>query len=131
MSEKIAQQWLDDAVNTANAHDLTAHMNLISKQVALKGMPGFDTIGYADWFAQCEHEFADGVLQSVSYRGLKMLAETETQIMFKTFETVVATDGKINAQGIEVLIELENDGVWRLIQERVLSAAESAHDGLL
>ena len=42
-----------------------------------------------------------------------------------------ANDGTVNAQGIEVLLEKESDGKWRLIQERILSVAESRHDGIL
>ena len=131
MSQEIAQQWLDDSAQTATANDLTAHMNLISKRVALTGVPGFDSIGYDDWYAQCEHEFTNRLLKSVSYKGLKLIVDSDSRIMFKTYETVIGTDNQINAQGIEVLIEKEADGVWRLTQERVLSAQESAHDQLV
>ena len=131
MSQEIAQQWLDDSAQTATAYDLTAHMNLISKRVVLSGVPGFDSIGYDDWFAQCEHEFTNRLLKSVSYKGLKLIVDSDSRIMFKTYETVIGTDNQINAQGIEVLIEKEADGVWRLTQERVLSAQESAHDQLV
>ena len=131
MSEEIAKLWLDEAAKTANAHDLSGHMDLISKRVVLTGVPGFDSIGYDDWFAQCEHEFSNRLLKSVDYNGFKMVVDGETRIMFKSYETVQASDGQVNAQGIEVLIEKEDDGVWRLTQERVLSAQESAHDGLV
>lgn len=131
MSQEIAQQWLDDTAKTANANDLTAHMNLISKRVSLTGVPGFDNIGYEEWFAQCEHEFSNKLLKSVSYKGLKMIVDTDKRIMFKTYETVVGAENETNAQGIEVLIEHEEDGVWRLTQERVLSAEESVHDKLI
>ena len=131
MSEKIAQQWLNDVAASANALELEQHMNLISKRVALTGVPGFDTIGYDDWHAQCAHEFKQGLLKSVDYRGLKMIVDGDTRIMFKPWETVIGKDNETRAQGIEVLIEKENDGVWRLTQERVLSDEESAHDGLV
>lgn len=131
MSQQIAQQWLDDAAATANAHDLSAHMNLISKRIVLTGVPGFESIGYDDWFAQCQHEFTNGLLKSVDYKGLKIIVDTDSRIMFKTWETVVGVDGETNAQGIEALIEKEDDGVWRLTQERVLSGEESAHDKLV
>ena len=60
-----------------------------------------------------------------------MRISTDTNIMFKTYETVEATDGSINAQGIEVIIEKEEDGQWRAIQERVLSDDETEFDQLL
>ncbi len=51
--------------------------------------------------------------------------------MFKTYETITGTDCTVNAQGIEVLLELEDDGKWRATQERILPPDEVEHDGLL
>ncbi len=131
MSEHIAQQWLDAAATTTNAKNFTAHMDLISKRVNLVGVPGFENIGYDAWAAQCKHEFEQRILKSVRYDGLKLVAATATRVLFKTFETVEGNDGTINAQGIEVLLEKEDDGQWRLVQERVLPADEAEHDRLL
>lgn len=131
MTKQIAQQWLDQSAGTANALNLAAHMNLISKRVVLTGVPGFEKIGYDDWHAQCEHEFSNKVLKRVHYQGLKLIVETDSRVMFKTYETVEGVDGTINAQGVEMLLEKEADGVWRLIQERVLPAEETAHDKLI
>lgn len=131
MSNDIALNWMKTASDTVARHDYTGHMNLISKRVNLLGVPGFESIGYDDWAAQCLHEFDNHIIKSVLYEGLKLRAETDASIMFKTFETVEATDGTINAQGIEVVLEKEDDGVWRLVQERVLPPEETAHDGLI
>jgi len=67
----------------------------------------------------------------VKYDGFKLISTTSSHIMLKTFETVEANEGTINVQGIELLLEKEDDGQWRLIQERILPADESMHDGLL
>jgi len=131
MSQTIAEQWLLDAVRTANAKDHAAHMDLISKRISLQGVPGFESIGYEDWSRQTQHEFENNLLKSVRYDGFKLVAETATRIMFKTFETVVATDGTVNAQGVEMLLDKEEDGKWRLVQERILPPDESAHDQLV
>jgi hypothetical protein len=131
MSEDIAKQWLADAATTANNKNYSAHMDLISKRVSLTGVPGFESIGYDDWAAQCRHEFENNVLKSVRYDGLKLAASTDSQVMFKTYETVEATDGTVNAQGIEVLLEKEDDERWRLVQERVLADDETAFSKLL
>lgn len=130
MSEEIAKQWLEKAITTAANKDHAAHMNLISKKVTLRGVPGYENIGYDDWAAQTLHEFQDNVLKSISYKGFKPLIITLTHIMFKTFEIVEANDGKINAQGIEILLEKEDDAEWRLVQERILPEDEAKHDGL-
>jgi hypothetical protein len=127
----IAQQWLDDSAQTATNKQFEEHFNLISKKVRVTGVQGYDSVSYDDWARQSEQEFKDNVLKSVTYQGLKLLATNETQIMFKTVETVLANDGKRSAHGVEVLLTQEEDGVWRVTQERVLTDAESVHDGLM
>jgi hypothetical protein len=130
MSEAIAKQWLQDAADTANNKDHAAHMNLISRKVSLQGIPGYENISYDDWAAQTRHEFEDNLVKSVNYNGFKLVTATDSHIMFKTVETVNGTDGTVNAQGVEMLLEKEQDGQWRLVQERILPADEMAHDGL-
>lgn len=123
-----AQQFLDQMAETANTLDLAAHMNLISKDVSVFGVPGFDVIGYDDWFNQCKHEFENKLLKQVSYKGLNVLAETPEKIMFKSLETVEGKDGTVNTSGIEFIIQKEEDGVWRVSQERVLPDDELEND---
>lgn len=128
MESKIAAEWLQNFARTANEHDFAAHMNLISRKVQLFGVPGFDVIGYDDWSRQCEHEFAERVLQRVAYEGLDVVTMTPLKIMFKTFERVEANDGTVNASGVEMLIQKELDDTWRLVQERVLPDEEVEFD---
>ena len=127
----IAQEWLDASAFTATNHQFDEHFNLISKKVRVTGVQGFESIGYNDWAKQSEQEFKDGTLKSVSYNGLKVLATNEKQIMFKTVESITANDGTNKAHGVEILLEAEEGGIWRVIQERVLSDKESQHDGLM
>jgi len=131
MSKQIAEQWLKEIAETANAKDFAGHMALISRRISLHGVPGFETIGYDDWARQCQHEFENNILKSVQYEGFKLVAATEKAVMFKTFETVEGTDGMVNAQGVEILLEQEDDGKWRMVQQRILPDDETAHDKLL
>lgn len=130
MSEEIIKQWLTELVQTAEEKNHVAHMNLISQKVVLTGVPGFETIGFQQWSDQCKHEFEHDLLQSIGYAGVKIVAETELRIMFKTYETVEGVDGTVNSHGIEVLIEKEEDGQWRVVQERILDEGETRHAGL-
>ncbi len=102
-----AQQFLDQMAQTANALDLDAHMNLISRDVSVFGVPGFEVIGYDDWFKQCQHEFENKLLKQVSYKGLNELAETPDRIMFKSLETIEGSDGTVNTSGVEFIIHKE------------------------
>jgi hypothetical protein len=123
-----AQEFLNQMAETANTLDLDADMNLISKDVSVFGVPGFDVIWYDDWFNQCKHEFENRLLKQVSYKGLNVLSETPEKIMFKSLETVKGEDGTVNTSGIEFIIQKEEDGVWRVSQERMLPDYELEND---
>ena len=125
MSESTVKTWLANIVKTASEGDHKSHMDLISKKINLVGVPGFESIGYEYWSNQCLHDFNDKLIAEIQYQGLKMRAETEDRIMFTTHETVLASDGTKNQQGIECLLEKEDDGYWRLAQQRVLGEDET------
>ena len=127
----LAQEWMNASAKTATARDFDAHFNLISKKVRVTGVPGFESISYDDWARASEQDFKDGVIESVTYDGLKLSANNETQIMFKTLEIIQVKNEGTKRQGVEVLIELEEDGVWRVIQERVMTGDETKHVGLI
>lgn len=129
--QAIAQQWMDASALTASNNDFEGHFDLISPKVQVTGVPGFESISYDDWARAAEKDFKEGTLQGVSYEGLKMNAHNETQIMFKTLETIFVNDGTKKTQGVEILLELEEDGVWRVIQERVMTGNEIRHVGLI
>ena len=121
-------EFLAVMAETANKLDLDAHMNLISKQVSVYGVPDFEVITYDDWFNQCKYEFENKLLKKVSYQGLNILAQTPDRVMFKSLETVEGSDGSINTNGIEFIIQKEEDGQWRVGQERFLPADELESD---
>jgi len=127
---QIAKSWMDNIVKTAAKRQYQQHMELISKKVNITGIPDFENIGYDDWAKQCKHEFDNNIIKSISYQGFKLQAHTDSRIMFKTYEAVEATDGSISAQGIEVLLENEQN-IWRVVQERILPPDEVKHDKLL
>lgn len=131
MSKEIAETWLKEFVDTANAKNLSDHMALISRRISLHGVPGFETIAYDDWYRQCEHEFENNLLKSVQYEGFKLVTETSKAIMFKTFETVEGTDGIANAHGVEILLEQEDDGQWRMVKQRIMPDDETIREQLL
>ncbi|MEE9321266.1 MAG: nuclear transport factor 2 family protein [Granulosicoccus sp.] len=129
--EVIAQAWLDASALTATNKDFEAHFNLISKKARITGVSGYESISYDDWARQSEQEFKNNVLEKVTYDGLKMSANNDTKIMFKTMESVFANDGTQKVHGVEIVLEKEEDGIWRVIQERVMTHAECQHVGLI
>ena len=128
MESKIARDWLEALARTANVKDYEAHIDLISKEVKVYGVPDFELIDYNDWAKQCEHEFGLGLLHRVSYEGLKVRTMTPGNVMFKVKETIEGSDGTVTSHGVEIVIRKESDGKWRVLQERILSSEEFEFD---
>lgn len=120
MNRDFAEQFLSRFAESAVMGDHKAHMAMISKKVQLYGVPGFETIGYEDWSRQCEDDFSRGLIKSIGYFGLEMKKETDTLICVETHETLEAYDGTVNSDWLEIFIEREDDGEWRIVQERIL-----------
>jgi hypothetical protein len=119
-----AEEFLSEMAQTANTHNLEAHMNLISKDVKVHGFPEFDLITYDDWFNQCKQEFENMLIVNVSYKDLHTLSETIDEIRFIAVETVEARDRQVNINCIEFIIRKESDEQWRVVHERIISAAD-------
>lgn len=122
------EEFLSEMAQTANSHNLEAHMNLISKEVKVYGFPEFELITYDDWFNQCKQEFENSLLVKVSYKDFHTLSETTDEIRFIAVETVYARDGQTNINCIEFTIRKENDGQWRVVIERIISPTDLDDD---
>lgn len=130
MSNPVVDSWLGQFVATAVARDLEGHMAMISPQVMVFGVPGFDTLGYEDWYRQCEHEFPQGLITDLEYSRIKVRTTSEQDILFKSLETTRTSDGGRLAQAVEMLLQHEDDD-WKLKQLRILPEDEARHDGLI
>ncbi len=122
------EKFLSEMAETANSHNLEAHMNLISKDVKVYGFPEFELITYDDWFNQCKQEFENMLLVKVSYQDLHTLSETTDEIRFIAVETVYARDGQTNFNCIEFTVRKEDDGQWRVVLERIISPSDLDDD---
>lgn len=119
-AQQIAERWLTQVAESAGESDLERHMGMISKRVSVVGVPGFENVDYATWYAQCQHQFENNMLRSIAYKGFNLISASASQINFTVYETVVGTDGTLNEQIVEMQLQREEDDVWRLIKERVL-----------
>jgi hypothetical protein len=126
---KIVEDWLERFVSTALAGDLAAHMAMISPEVLVFGVPGFDTLDFDDWYRQCAHEFPQRLLNDIAYSAPDIRTASDDRVLFKSLETTRTTDGTISRQGVEMLLGRDDD-TWQLQQMRLLSDDEARHDGL-
>ena len=130
MTHPVVTSWLDAFIRTALARDLAGHMAMISPEVLVFGVPGFETLDYQDWYRQCEHEFPQGLIADLGYSQVIVRSADDNRILFKCLETTRTSDGKELRQGVEML--LQRDGAaWMLKQLRLLPEDEARHDGLL
>lgn len=130
MSNPVVDSWLERFVATALARDLEGHMAMISPQVMVFGVPGFESLGYDDWYKQCEHEFPQGPITGLEYSQPKLRTAGERDILFKSLETTRTSDGGTLVQAVEMLLQLDGES-WKLKQLRMLPEDEALHDGLL
>lgn len=129
-AEELINAWMYTCCETIKRYDHKAHMDLISEQVQVFGIPGYELIGYKDWFAQCEHEFEEKLITSAHYRGTQLKLHNESNITFNTIETILGKDGSKKEHGIEITLTKEQDGQWRVIQERLFTKQEAIAEGL-
>ena len=127
----IIRKWMANSSETLSNYDVKGHLALISKEVKVYGVPEHEVIAYNDWAAQVEHEFNNKLIQTVEFRGDHIRVEKSGDIIFTTLEVITASDGQVINNALEVVLKKENDGVWRVIQERILDEAESRHLGLI
>jgi ketosteroid isomerase-like protein len=129
-AQDIIHDWMNSIAGTLINYDVTGHMALISKDVRVLGVPDLGTIDYKDWAAQVAHEFDQKLIQTIEYRGDHLRAESPINIMFVTRETLTASDGTVVNNNLEVVLRKEDDGAWRVVQERFLDDGEARHFGL-
>jgi len=130
MTQSTVTAWLERFVATALGRDLAGHMAMISPEVLVFGVPGFDTLDYDDWYRQCEHEFPQGLLTGLEYSAVNIRTASDDRILFKALESTTTADGGCRRQGVELLLQRDGDH-WRLKQLRLLPQDEARHDGLL
>ncbi|MCG6966287.1 MAG: nuclear transport factor 2 family protein [Chromatiaceae bacterium] len=132
MTQAIVDTWLARFVNSALAHDLDAHMAMIAPDVLVFGVPGFETLEFADWYRQCEHEFPQGLLTGLTYDRLKIRTAAQDHVLFKALETSRTRDGNSTRQAVEMLIRHDaGSATWKLKQMRLLPEDEARRDGLI
>ncbi len=126
----VIEEWMKRCCITMKQYDHEAHMNLISKNVKVFGIEGHDEITYDDWFVQCEKEFKDELIKDVSYDGLHIKKVENTKIVFSTIEIIETKEDTTVKHGVDISLLLEDDGQWRVIEERLLDDVDARKEGL-
>jgi hypothetical protein len=117
-AEIIVHAWLKDLTRSAAHHDLPAHMQLVSRQVRVVGIPNAGSIDYDGWRLRRFNEFNGKLLQSLNYQLREIINTRDEQIVFSVQETMRASNGKSIVADKDVILQKEKDGRWRVRYER-------------
>ena len=119
MSEVDIKKWLSNVSETVSSKDLNRHMDLISENVVVYGMPGGVPLSYADWRGRRKHEFKLGLLKSVGYNNLRIKNIGLRRLTFNIDEVMDATNGDLVIINKDVILEQEQDKQWRSVEESI------------
>jgi hypothetical protein len=119
MSELDIKKWLSNITETIKSKDLKKHMELVSKDVVIYGLPNGKTLNYADWKKRRKNEFKHDLINSIKYDKLSVKNFGLRRLTFKIEEI---TDGANNALLVvnkEIILEQEDDNQWRVVEETI------------
>ena len=119
MSELDIRKWLSNVTETVNAKDLNKHMDLISENVVIYGMPSGNTLNYADWYNRRRTEFQRNLLKSVAYNKLQIRNIGLRRLIFDIEEIMEGSNGDMAIINKTVILEQDVDYAWRVVEETI------------
>ena len=117
--EQTMLAWCLGMTESVKKRDLAAHMAHISRRVRVYGIPGKESIGFRAWEARRKYEFDNEDLLTLNYQQNRLISSTQRRLRFNTSETTVAKSGKMLQLNKNIILEIESDGVWRVVEETV------------
>lgn len=120
-TNRIIKQWLNDLAFSVATWNLGAHMDLVSENVKVLGIPGIDAIDYAGWLKRRRNEFNKKLLHSLLHRDVTLLQQRPRLITFSVKEQMRDHSKQCIEVEKEITLHQEEDGVWRVIRELILS----------
>jgi hypothetical protein len=119
MSELDIRKWLSNVSESVSDKDIKRHMDLVSENVAIYGMPSGNTLSYADWYSRRKSEFKRNILKSLTYNNLKIKTIGLRRLIFDIEEVMEGTNGDIAIINKQVILEQDSDEAWRVVEETV------------
>ena len=119
IAEHTIMAWCMGMSDSIKNADLEQHMEYVSRRVKLYGNPSKEVIEYRDWKARRKYEFENGDILALNYQNVRLISSTLRRIRFTTTETTVVKNGKMLVLNKNIILEREDDGIWRVVEERV------------
>lgn len=118
-AEHTITAWCMGVSDSIKRADLDTHMGYVSRKIKVYGVPNKQMIGYRDWKTRRQYEFTNGEILSLNYQKVRIISCTQRRIRFSTNETILGKNGKMLCLTKNILLELEDDSVWRVVEENV------------
>ena len=119
MSELDIRKWLSNVSESVKDRDLERHMDLVSEEVVIYGMPSGKTLNYADWYARRKSEFSRGILKSLAYNKLKIKTIGLRRLIFDIEEVMEGVNGDLAIINKQIILEQDLDQAWRVVEETI------------
>ncbi len=119
MSELDIRKWLSTLSESVQERDLEKHMALISKNIAVYGMPNGQVLNYNDWQSRRKNEFERGILKNLSYDKLQVKTFGLRRLIFEVEEIMDASNGDMAIINKQIILEQEDDNQWRAVEETI------------
>ena len=119
LAEQTVRSWFMSMSGSVQSRDIEQHMQHVSKKISVYGMPSKGVISYKEWKSRRHFEFKNDELLALNYQGIRIISCSNKRITFNTSETMVGKDGKMVILDKNIIIENEDDGAWRVVEENV------------
>lgn len=119
MSELDIRKWLSNITETVSSKDLNQHMDLVSENVVIYGMPSGNTLNYADWYNRRRTEFQRNLLKSLVYNKLQIRNIGLRRLIFDIEEIMEGSNGDMAIINKTVILEQDVDYAWRVVEETI------------
>ena len=116
---RIVETWTFQIAETIKQRDINAHMQLVSADVQVYGMPSKAVIRYDEWRERRQVEFKTGEVQSVSYVIERIISSMPRRITFSARENLLNNKRKVIIIDKTIILEKEDDNVWRVVEQTI------------
>ncbi len=117
--QRIVETWTHQIAETIKQRDIDAHMQLVSSEVQVFGMPSKAVIFYDEWRERRKLELKTGELLSINYTIQKIITSMPRRITFSARENLLNNKRKVIILDKMIVLEKEEDDVWRVIEETI------------
>ncbi len=117
--QRIVETWTHQIAETIKRRDIDAHMQLVSSEVQVFGMPSKAVIYYDEWRERRKLELKTGELLSINYTIQKIITSMPRRITFSARENLLNNKRKVIILDKMIVLEKEQDDVWRVVEETI------------